>query len=167
MLCSRLRTSITVEIVSPGPSRATIEARPERAADRAPAHGRTSLPPRGPVGCCRRGTRRPRRLIGKCRAGAAAGNVSAEGEAIRSNDYRKDTTVKAPSTRPAAVLGLDVGKSSHWACLIDRDGGGCWPAPPSATGRALSTRCSPPRPPARSSWSVFRQEDLSKKSIGN
>ena len=119
---SHLRTSITVEIVSPGPSRATIEARPERAADRAPAHGRTSLPPRGPVGCCRRGTRRPRRLIGKCRAGAAAGNVSAEGEAIRSNDYRKDTTVKAPSTRPAAVLGLDVGKSSHWACLVDRDG---------------------------------------------
>ena len=122
LLTSRLRTSITVEIVSPGPSRATIEARPERAADRAPAHGRMSLPPRGPVGCCRRGTRRPRRLIGKCRAGAAAGNVSAEGEAIRSNDYRKDTTVKAPSTRPAAVLGLDVGKSSHWACLIDRDG---------------------------------------------
>ena len=121
-MTSRLRTSITVEIVSPGPSRATIEARPERAADRAPAHGRTSLPPRGPVGCCRRGARRPRRLIGKCRAGAAAGNVSAEGEAIRSNDYRKDTTVKAPSTRPAAVLGLDVGKSSHWACLIDRDG---------------------------------------------
>lgn len=48
--------------------------------------------------------------------------MSAEGEAIRSNDYRKDTTVKAPSTRPATVLGLDVGKSSHWACLIDRDG---------------------------------------------
>lgn len=48
--------------------------------------------------------------------------MSAEGEAIRSNDYRKDTTVKAPSTRSAAVLGLDVGKSSHWACLIDRDG---------------------------------------------
>lgn len=48
--------------------------------------------------------------------------MSAEGEAIRSNDYRKDTTVKAPSTRPAAVLGLDVGKSSHWACLIDCDG---------------------------------------------
>lgn len=48
--------------------------------------------------------------------------MNAEGEAIRSNDYRKDTTVKAPSTRPAAVLGLDVGKSSHWACLVDRDG---------------------------------------------
>lgn len=48
--------------------------------------------------------------------------MSAEGEAIRSNDYRKDTTVKATSTRPAAVLGLDVGKSSHWACLIDRGG---------------------------------------------
>lgn len=48
--------------------------------------------------------------------------MSAEGEAIRSNDYRKDTTVKAPSTRPGAVLGLDVGKSSHWACLIDRGG---------------------------------------------
>ena len=153
VLCSRLRTSITVEIVSPGPSRATIEARPERAADRAPAHGRTSLPPRGPVGCCRRGTRRPRRLIGKCRAGAAAGNVSAEGEAIRSNDYRKDTTVKAPSTRPAAVLGLDVGKSSHWACLIDRDGE-VLDSAPSATGRPSSTRCSPPRPPARSSSST-------------
>ena len=48
--------------------------------------------------------------------------MSAEGEAIRSNDYRKDTTVKATSTRPAAVLGLDVGKSSHWACLVDRGG---------------------------------------------
>ena len=48
--------------------------------------------------------------------------MSAEGEAIRSNDYRKDTTVKATSTRPAAVLGLDVGKSSHWARLIDRGG---------------------------------------------
>lgn len=48
--------------------------------------------------------------------------MSAEGEAIRSNDYRKDTTVKAPSTRPGAVLGLDVGKSSHWARLVDRDG---------------------------------------------
>ncbi len=48
--------------------------------------------------------------------------MSAEGKAIRSNDYRKDTTVKAPSTRPATVLGLDVGKSSHWACLIARDG---------------------------------------------
>lgn len=48
--------------------------------------------------------------------------MSAEGEAIRSNDYRKDTTVKATSIRPAAVLGLDVGKSSHWACLVDRDG---------------------------------------------
>ena len=48
--------------------------------------------------------------------------MSAEGEAIRSNDYRKDTTVKAPSTRPGAVLGLDVGKSSHWACLVDRGG---------------------------------------------
>ena len=106
-LTSRLRTSITVEIVSPGPSRATIEARPERAADRAPAHGRTSLPPRGPVGCCRRGTRRPRRLIGKCRAGAAAGNVSAEGEAIRSNDYRKDTTVKATSTLQSKLSARD------------------------------------------------------------
>ena len=30
--------------------------------------------------------------------------------------------MKAPSTRPGAVLGLDVGKSSHWACLIDRGG---------------------------------------------
>ena len=30
--------------------------------------------------------------------------------------------MKAPSTRPAAVLGLDVGKSSHWACLIDSNG---------------------------------------------
>lgn len=30
--------------------------------------------------------------------------------------------MKAPSTRPAAVLGLDVGKSSHWARLVDRDG---------------------------------------------
>lgn len=45
LMTGHLRTSITVEIVSPGPSRATIEARPERAADRAPAHGRTSLPP--------------------------------------------------------------------------------------------------------------------------
>lgn len=41
---NRLHTSIAVEIVSPGSSRATIGARPKRAADRAPAHGRT--PPR-------------------------------------------------------------------------------------------------------------------------
>ena len=41
-LTSHLRTSITVEIVSLGPSRATIEARPERAADRAPADGKIS-----------------------------------------------------------------------------------------------------------------------------
>ena len=56
--------------------------------------------------------------------------MSAEGEAIRSNDYRKDTTVKATSTRPAAVLGLDVGKSSHWACLVEPQPGRCWPATP-------------------------------------
>ena len=62
-LTSRLRTSITVEIVSPGPSRATIEARPERAADRAPAHGRTSLPPRGPVRASRRGDARLKSLL--------------------------------------------------------------------------------------------------------
>ena len=50
-LTSRLRTSITVEIVSPGPSRATIEARPERAADR--ARRRTARRARPP--CCGRG----------------------------------------------------------------------------------------------------------------
>ena len=58
-LTSHLRTSITVEIVSPGPSRATIEARPERAADRAPAHGRTSLPREGPLGAAGAGRAAP------------------------------------------------------------------------------------------------------------
>lgn len=48
--------------------------------------------------------------------------MSAEGEDIRSNDYRKDTTVNAAPNGPAAVLGLDVGKSSHWACLLARSG---------------------------------------------
>lgn len=55
----RKGTSITVEIVSPGPSRATIEARPERAADRAPAHGRTSLPREGPLGAAGAGRAAP------------------------------------------------------------------------------------------------------------
>lgn len=58
-MTSHLRTSITVEIVSPGPSRATIEARPERAADRAPAHGRTSLPREGPLGAAGAGRAAP------------------------------------------------------------------------------------------------------------
>lgn len=42
-------------------------SKPERAADRAPAYGRLPLPRRGPGGCCRRGRRRFRRLIGNCR----------------------------------------------------------------------------------------------------
>lgn len=28
----------------------------------------------------------------------------------------------APSRRPETVIGLDVGKSSHWACVASRDG---------------------------------------------
>lgn len=28
----------------------------------------------------------------------------------------------APSTRPGIVIGLDVGKSSHWACVLTREG---------------------------------------------
>lgn len=28
----------------------------------------------------------------------------------------------APSTRPGIVIGLDVGKSSHWACVLAREG---------------------------------------------
>lgn len=28
----------------------------------------------------------------------------------------------APPRRPEIVIGLDVGKSSHWACLATRDG---------------------------------------------
>ena len=80
--------------------------------------------------------------------------MSAEGEAIRSNDYRKDTTVKAPSTRPAAVLGLDVGKSSHWACLIDRDGEVLSSAPVRNREAELDARfASRPRRHA-SSWST-------------
>jgi hypothetical protein len=48
--------------------RTTITARPVRTADRTPAHGPVPLPRRGPGGCCRRGRRWPRRLIGNCRA---------------------------------------------------------------------------------------------------
>lgn len=28
----------------------------------------------------------------------------------------------APSARPGIVIGLDVGKSSHWACVLTREG---------------------------------------------
>ena len=43
-------------------------------------------------------------------------------EALRSTDDWKDTTVNpSPATR-TAVLGIDVGKFSHWACLVDRSG---------------------------------------------
>ena len=30
----------------------------------------------------------------------------------------------APPRRPGTVIGLDVGKSSHWACVATRDGEG-------------------------------------------
>lgn len=28
----------------------------------------------------------------------------------------------APPTRPRIVIGLDVGKSAHWACVVTREG---------------------------------------------
>ena len=28
----------------------------------------------------------------------------------------------APPARPEIVIGLDVGKSSHWACVVTREG---------------------------------------------
>ena len=53
-----------------------------------------------------------------------------------------------------AVLGLDVGKSSHWACLVTRE------------GEVRESRRVDNREEALDEL-VFRQEHLSKKSINN
>lgn len=42
--------------------------------------------------------------------------------AFRSTDDWKDTTMPSAISPPKAVLGIDVGKSSHWACLVTREG---------------------------------------------
>ena len=42
--------------------------------------------------------------------------------AFRSTDDWKDTTMPSAISPPKAVLGIDVGKSSHWACLVMREG---------------------------------------------
>lgn len=36
--------------------------------------------------------------------------------------YRLEDTTMAPPTRPGIVIGLDVGKSAHWACVVTREG---------------------------------------------
>ena len=42
--------------------------------------------------------------------------------AFRLTDDWKDTTMPSAISPPKAVLGIDVGKSSHWACLVTREG---------------------------------------------
>ena len=42
--------------------------------------------------------------------------------AFRPTDDWKDTTMPSAISPPKAVLGIDVGKSSHWACLVTREG---------------------------------------------
>lgn len=42
--------------------------------------------------------------------------------AFRSTDDWKDTTVIKEALTCGAVLGLDVGKFSHWACCVTRAG---------------------------------------------
>ena len=42
--------------------------------------------------------------------------------AFRSTDDWKDTTMPSAISPPKAVLGIDVGKPSHWACLVTREG---------------------------------------------
>ena len=40
----------------------------------------------------------------------------------RRSAYRLEDTTMAPPRRPEIVIGLDVGKPSHWACVATRDG---------------------------------------------
>ena len=42
--------------------------------------------------------------------------------AFRSTDDWKDTIMLTEATACAAVIGLDVGKFSHWACHVTRQG---------------------------------------------
>ncbi len=84
---------------------------------RSGARGRLFAPaPRGPGGCCRRGRRCFRRLIGNCRALCQDrhGHVMwvSQEAAFRSTDNWKDTTIIKQAVSCSAVLGLDVGKSS-------------------------------------------------------
>ena len=86
------------------------------AAPRAPPDGRLPLPRRGPGGgVATRGARRSERPIENCLARAPRpGNVGVAGRASDRPDDWGDTTM-APPRRPEIVIGLDVGKSSHWA----------------------------------------------------
>ena len=96
---------------------------------RSGARGRPSAPaPRGPgEGCCRRGRCCFRRLIGNCRAPPTKERhgqvmwVSREA-AFRSIADWKDATMLSEAATCNAVIGLDVGKFSHWACHVSRRG---------------------------------------------
>lgn len=108
---THLSTSITVEIVSPGPSRATIEARPERAADRAPAHGRTSLPTAPPPALIEAENRQVRFLAARIsEALDEAGALEAETAALLEGDetYACLLTVPGIGPRTAAQLAVSV-----------------------------------------------------------
>lgn len=90
---------------------------------RSGASGWPSAPAsRGPGGVATGGARRSERLIGNCRArGERPSNAGTEGEDFRSA-YRLEDATMAPPTRPRIVIGLDVGKSVHWACVVTREG---------------------------------------------
>ena len=95
--------------------------KPRGAADRAPPDGRLPLPREGPGGVPPGALAAPDRLIGNCRAQAPRpGNVGVAG---RGSDRPTDWRIRPWHQRmPEAVIGLDVGKSSHWACVATRDG---------------------------------------------
>lgn len=77
-------------------------------------------------GCCRRGRRCFRRLIGNCRVLCQDrhGHVmwASQEAPFRSTGDRKDTTMIKQAVSCSAAPGLDVGKSSHWACLVANRG---------------------------------------------
>ncbi len=98
----------------------TIRAKPRGGRRSGASDGRLPLPRRGP-GVLPPGALAARTTDRKLPGASATAGNGCRGEGFRSAYRLEDTTV-APIRIPEAVIGLDVGKSSHWACVATRDG---------------------------------------------
>ena len=63
-----------------------------------------------------------RKLPGPTSKAPRPGNVGVATASIRSTERLEDTIMAEAESTSRAVLGLDVGKTSHWACLVSESG---------------------------------------------
>lgn len=59
-----------------------------------------------------------RKLPGSTSDAPRPGNVGVATASIRSTERLEDTIMAEAESTSRTVLGLDVGKTSHWACLV-------------------------------------------------